>query len=70
MIHVTEAMFAAIIDRNRKHFSQADGTPFTIEPLKSLLGPYATNDFAQGIIKGHQDFLSLPISEATKAIPD
>jgi hypothetical protein len=67
-IYDPEKMFSAIIERNIQHFSQADGTPFTIEPLKSLLGPYATSEFAQSILLGEVDILSLPVSEATKAI--
>lgn len=38
-----DQMFEEIIKRNIKHFSQADGTPFTCEPLRSLLGQTATN---------------------------
>ena len=63
-----EDMFKAIIERNIQHFSQADGTPFTIDPLKSLIGPTATSDFCDEIIKGRIDLSEMDIQDASKAI--
>ena len=61
-------MNKTIIAHNREHFSQADGAPFTIEPLKSLLGSCATNGYAHMIIDGTLDIEQLGLSEATEAI--
>jgi hypothetical protein len=36
-----EEMFALILERNFKHFGQANGTPFTEAPLKDWLGTHA-----------------------------
>ena len=35
-IYSQEALENAIIDRNKKHFSQAKGTPFTLKPLSDI----------------------------------
>ena len=39
-------------ERNCKHYQQANGTPYTIEPLTSMLGQHATSDIAQDILDG------------------
>lgn len=58
-----------LIDRNREHFSQADGTPFTIQPLRDLFGKYGTNEASDLLIKGELDVDSIEgISEATRSI--
>jgi hypothetical protein len=51
---VTESdeMFAVILERNFKHFGQANGTPFTEAPLKDWLGTHGETDTGQAIIHG------------------
>jgi hypothetical protein len=48
--------------RNKKHFSQAEGTPFTIEPLKSLFGKHADTPAAKQLREGF-----IPDCEADEA---
>ena len=35
-----------------KHFSQEEGTPFTVEPLKSIFGRFSETERGQEFIKG------------------
>jgi hypothetical protein len=42
-----------IIERNKKHFSQAHGTPFTVEPLVNWAGWHGTSDSATEILNGN-----------------
>jgi hypothetical protein len=42
----------ALLNRNIKHFAQAQGTPFTIPPLSTTLGFAGCNDAAQRILNG------------------
>ena len=63
-----DRMYDEIIKRNREHFSQADGTPFTVEPLRSLIGETATNNFCDQILNGTINLDGLDIEEATKAL--
>lgn len=39
--------------RNRIHFGQAQGTPFTINPLRELIDWTATTDESEAILNGH-----------------
>jgi Reverse transcriptase (RNA-dependent DNA polymerase) len=63
-----DEMVEAIISRNIEHFSQAEGTPFTTEPLRSLLGQNATTPFAQQLLECNANINDLDISAASKAI--
>jgi hypothetical protein len=63
-----EQMYSELINQNRKHFSQADGTPFTTERLHSLIGNTATNDFCDKILDGSINFDYLNENEATLTI--
>ena len=47
-----EEMFALILERNFKHFGQANGTPFTEAPLKQWLSDYGETETGQAIIDG------------------
>jgi hypothetical protein len=51
MIHEHTAMQKYLIHRNRKHFSQAHGTPFTIPPLNKLSWG-ADDECAEEMIQG------------------
>jgi hypothetical protein len=48
----SEEMFQLILERNFKHFGQANGTPFTEAPLKDWLGKYGETETGQAIING------------------
>jgi hypothetical protein len=58
-----------LLERFEIHFSQADGTPFTEEPLKSMFGPDGTNETSKQLLEGKVDVKSIPeIAEATKSL--
>ena len=40
-------------NQNKKHFSQAEGTPFTVEPLRSLFGRHANTFAAKQLRQGY-----------------
>lgn len=61
-------MYKTLISYNKEHFSQADGTPFTTEPIKSRLGTCATSQFVQDILDGKVDTEDLELNEAATAI--
>ena len=48
------------------HFAQAEGTPFTIEPLKSLVGDTGFSEFCDQLLNGTIDLESLDIPNHTK----
>ena len=68
MILDQEEINATLLERNRKHFSQADGTPFTTKPLVDLFGKYGTNEVSRALLDGELEVDSLDVSDATKAI--
>jgi hypothetical protein len=39
--------------RNKGHFSQSEGTPFTVDPLKRLFGRHANTHAARELSKGY-----------------
>ena len=57
-----------IIKRNKKHFSQADGSPFTTTRIIKALGKYGESTMSQDIFKGIADIESLSPTEATAKI--
>ena len=61
-------MEAALTARNHRHFSQADGTPFTRSPIKTIFGPNGINSPTKALLNGtiDTDISSLP--EATQMI--
>ena len=58
----------ALNNRNRNHFSQADGTPFTAFPLVTTFGPHGTNAATESLLKGTHSIKRDDISEATQTI--
>ena len=48
------------------HFAQAEGTPFTIEPLKSLVGDTGFSEFCDQLLDGTANLDSLDVPEYTK----
>ena len=62
-INVPEDIETLLIQRNRKHFGQAEGTPFTQPPLKADVGYKADGVAAELILTGQIDYTCM--SEAT-----
>ena len=46
---ISAGIIQALITCNKQHFSQAHGTPFTINPLKKIFGYAAEKEFQQQI---------------------
>jgi hypothetical protein len=63
-----ETIHKLIIQRNINHFSQAESTPLTVAPLKTILGPYATSDASSAILDGTYDIDSINTTQAMKDI--
>lgn len=61
-----EEVNKTISTRNQHHFSQAEGTPFTIEPLRTLLGRHGDTKMARDIEQGNTP--QLDMTEAAQAI--
>ena len=53
-----------LLERNRNHFRQADGTPFTIEPLKCQVDFGATTETCETMLKGDYDSSDLDLITA------
>lgn len=41
-----------LLHQNKRHFSQAEGTPFTLEPFRDIVGPSGTTPTATNILQG------------------
>ncbi len=65
-IYEPKALEEQILKQHRKHFSQAAGTVFTSDPLRTLINDECTSEFAQQVLAGNADIESLPIDEYTK----
>jgi len=57
-----------VLEQHCKHFSQANGTTFTQEPLQTLIDDECTSKYAQQILSGTAQIDNLPIDEHTKAL--
>jgi hypothetical protein len=68
IIRDPETIFSSIIDYNISHFSQADATEITKEPIKSILGPFGTTKECDEILEGQFQIEELECSDAAKAI--
>ena len=55
-----------ITEGNTHHLNQTQGSAFTIEPLKSLIGEDGFTSFANVILKGTGDFSQLKLSPTIK----
>ena len=51
-----------IADRNTDHLNQVDSTPFTVEPLLSLIGKVTFTTFSQDLLDGKVDLSKLQLS--------
>jgi hypothetical protein len=63
-----EAMFEKIIERNKVHFAQADGTPFTTAPIIDYLGRLGTNEASEMLLRGQAEVDEWDINEPAKVI--
>jgi len=52
-----------ILERNKRHLNQAQGTPCTIEPLKSLLELDSRTPFGNSVLEGTVDLTQLPLTK-------
>jgi len=57
-----------VLAQHKKHFSQAHGTDFMMEPLRSLINDKFTSKFATKILEGMANINNLPIQELTKTL--
>jgi len=57
-----------VLKQHQTHFSQANGTIFTINPLRSLIDDECTSPFAQQVLQGTVDIESQPIDTHTKTL--
>jgi len=67
-IYDPSTMEDLVLNQHRKHFSQAQGTVFTQEPLQSLINNQCTNKYAQQISAGTAPIENLSVNEHTKAL--
>lgn len=58
----------ALTQRNRRHFSQADGTPFTAPLLIETFGPYGTSANVTQLLSGNNPVDPNSVTEATQTI--
>jgi hypothetical protein len=63
-----DEIFEALIQQNIVHFSQADSTEMTRDPLKSILGNTGTTDECDEILNGTFLLEEIDCSNAAKAI--
>ena len=55
-----------IADRNTHHLNQADGTPFTIEPLLSLIDKDTFTTFSKELLEEKANLSQLDLSPTTQ----
>ena len=55
-----------IVDRNAHHLNQADGTPFTIEPLLSLIDKDTFTTFSKELLEEKANLSQLDLSPTTQ----
>jgi len=59
------AMENQLLQQGKQHFQKAKGTPYTQEPLKTLLGTNSLTNFGDSIHRGHPIDPELPIDPTT-----
>ena len=67
-VHDPNEMENYLLAHSQKHFAQAEGTPCTVEPLRSLLEYDGLSDFAEQILAGAADLQSLDTDDFTKLL--
>jgi hypothetical protein len=63
-------IFDCLVQRFTAHFSQADGTPFTVPPLSACFGPFGTNTNSMDLLQGNFEVSKLDAQESVRAILD
>jgi hypothetical protein len=63
-----EEMEEILLAEGERHFEQANGTPFTVEPLRSLCGYDGLTSFADEILEGTADLEGLAVNHYTKLL--
>ena len=58
----SEDIERCLISGNRAHLYQAQGTPFTIHPLKELLGKDSLPPFGNSLLLGTADLDRIPLT--------
>jgi hypothetical protein len=66
LVECPKAIMAYLLDRNRKHFGQAEGTPFTMPPLAEKVDFQASTAACELILKG--DFSCDELEKLTKLL--
>jgi len=61
-----QALEHLVLQQHWQHFSQANGTVMTQEPLWALVNNECTSEYAHQILAGTVDITSLPVDEYTK----
>ena len=51
-----------ISDRIFYHLNQVQGSPFTVEPLQSILGTDSDTPFAEALLNGNANLRHLPLT--------
>jgi hypothetical protein len=54
-----QAIFEALLQNGRKHFSQATDTPFISGPISKHIGPFKFNEYSKQILQGKIDIQSI-----------
>jgi hypothetical protein len=67
-VHEPEEMEQHLLAHTQQHFAQAEGTPCTVEPLRSLLDYDGLSPFADEIRAGRADLQALDTDEYTKLL--
>jgi len=57
-----------VLQQHHKHFSQANGTTFTINPLCNLINDECTSEYTQQILAGTANIDDLQVNKYTKAL--
>jgi len=65
-IYEPRALEKHILKQHRKHFSQAAGTIFTRNPLRTLINDKCTSNFAKQVLAGTANLEDLSIDDYTK----
>ena len=65
-IHNHEEIDQLLASNNAQHLHQAHNTPFTVEPLRTLIGKDSFTPFTQEILDGSANFDTLEISDNIK----
>ena len=54
-----EAIWEALLEQGRMHFSQAEDTPFASGPIADKIGPFEFNKYSKQILQGTVNIESL-----------